>query len=97
LFPDLTYEPTELVREMNCIPKVGDRIHTQLLERLRIFPPLANYRTNSDGDTVFYHSGGRYFRKCLPEQLSNEYKELRVVRGLGKPVIALLSSSLYYF
>lgn len=29
---------------------------------------------------VYYHSGGRYFRKCILRKLSNEYKELQIKR-----------------
>jgi hypothetical protein len=48
-------------------------------------------------DTVYYHSGGRYFRKCIREQLSNEYKELRLRAGASSAVICFMSSSLYYW
>ena len=48
-------------------------------------------------DKVFYHSGGRYFRKCLRDQLSNEYKALSLPKGWGDAAICLLSSSLYYW
>jgi len=46
---------------------------------------------------VYYHSGGRYFRKCLRKKLSNEYKELKIIQGADDVVICLLSSSLYYW
>ena len=66
--------------------------------KLRSFPPLKDLlAAESSGDRVYYHSGGRYFRKCLREKLSSEYKVLFVRRGMGDAVICLLSSSLYYW
>jgi hypothetical protein len=52
---------------------------------------------SSTGDELYYHSGGRYFRKCLRNQLSNEYKRLVVPKGMGPAVLCLLTSSLYYW
>ncbi len=96
LFPTLSYHRSAFDRQSSSIPKVGSPIAVTIIDRLRTHPNLASYRASNSGDVVYYHSGGRYFRKCLPQQLSNEYKELRVQKGLGKAAIAVLSSSLYY-
>ena len=42
-------------------------------------------------------TAGRYFRKCIREQLSNEYKALNLEKGFDDAAICLLSSSLYYW
>ena len=52
---------------------------------------------NDLGTKIFYHSGGRYFRKCIKKKLSNEYKELQVKPGTENSIICLISSSLYYW
>jgi hypothetical protein len=97
LFDTLKYTESTFQRETACIPKCGSEIERRILQKLMVNPPLATICTRQGGDQIFYHSGGRYFRKCLLEKLSNEYKELNVQAGLGKTVISLLSSSLYYF
>ena len=97
LFPTLTYYPSTFSHESSSIIKVGSRAGPSIIERLKNHQILGSFRTEHSGDLVYYHSGGRYFRKCLPEQLSNEYKQLKVQKGFGKAAIAALSSSLYYF
>lgn len=98
LFSTLSYAPTSLCAALSSIPKLGSLEEAELLKKLATFPPLLRYRsTAQDADVVYYHSGGRYFRKCLREKLSNEYKELPVISGMGSAVISLLSSSLYYW
>ncbi len=47
--------------------------------------------------TIYYHSGGRYFRKCILKKLSNEYKPLHVPEESKFQVIGLYSSSLYFW
>jgi hypothetical protein len=46
---------------------------------------------------IYYHSGGRYFRKCILEKLSNEYKPLKVPDKNQYHIIALYSSSVYFW
>ena len=61
------------------------------------YRPLARLHTKTTPNPIFYHSGGRYFRKCLRERLSNEYKELSLRKETANPALCLLSSSLYYW
>jgi hypothetical protein len=69
-----------------------------LLDRILVHPRLERHlSTAADAEVIYYHSGGRYFRKCLRERPSNEYKELRVASGWGDALLCLLSSSLYYW
>jgi hypothetical protein len=98
LFGNLAYNASVLVEQNSTIAKTGDALATNILNRLDKHNSLAMFRGSSHGsDLVFYHSGGRYFRKCIREQLSNEYKELNVKPGFGDAVICLLSSSFYYW
>ncbi|MEI6259002.1 MAG: DNA methyltransferase [Deltaproteobacteria bacterium] len=98
LFQMLAYTDGFLEEKISSFPKLGN-----LLER-RIFAGLADYSNftrlrgdPTESELVYCHSGGRYFRKCIRDQLSNEYKELRLNKGTSSAVICLLSSSLYYW
>lgn len=63
-----------------------------------MFRKLENCRYgNFEEDILYYHSGGRYFRKCIREKLSNEYKELLIRNGLGDAVICIISSTFFYW
>ncbi|MCL6505403.1 MAG: DUF559 domain-containing protein [Bryobacteraceae bacterium] len=98
LFATLEYHAARLEPVASCIPKLGSAEAVALLAKLRSCPYLKEFlASNSSGDQVYYHSGGRYFRKCIREKLSNEYKELSIKEGMGDAVICLLSSSLYYW
>jgi hypothetical protein len=97
LFDNLGYTATYLPEHLSSIPKVGSLEDAALIRKVGDHAPLSRYRAGlSDADIVYYHSGGRYFRKCIREQLSNEYKELPLKKGMGATIICLLSSSLYY-
>jgi len=98
LFGNLLYARTALQDSLSSIPKVGSVEETLLMRKVRANAPLSRYLTTmADGNVVYYHSGGRYFRKCIRERLSNEYKELVLGKGMDTAVICLLSSSFYYW
>ena len=97
LFPNLSFAPTELIESGLALAKTGSDRSADLLNKISQYPSLARHRSESPGaDKVYYHSGGRYFRKCIREQLSNEYKPLnlgeRICRCRNMPafVVALL-------
>ena len=98
LFETLQYETCCLSERSNALPKIGNSIGNKIFNSISFhngFPTLNNMLSSSD--LVFYHSGGRYFRKCIRDKLSNEYKELFVPKGIGDIAISLLSSSFYYW
>jgi hypothetical protein len=98
LFPTLRYAAGMWHGAAESVPKIGTGLERRLLERMVRLPTLKSWvAEHSPHEVVYYHSGGRYFRKCLRQRLSNEYKELRVRRGAGDATICLLSSSLYYW
>jgi hypothetical protein len=97
LFEDLTYGLTSFFEDLGSIPKVGSAADATLLQKVFRFPPLSRINANANGDLIFYHSGGRYFRKCIRERLSNEYKPLAVRKELVDTIICLLSSSFFYW
>jgi hypothetical protein len=99
LFSTLSYAPSLRYPATHAIFKVGTAVESALLKKVQIQKPLSfNLPTKSSRSAkVYYHSGGRYFRKCIEQKLSNEYKELPVKLGAEKNVISLISSTLYYW
>jgi len=47
--------------------------------------------------SIYYHSGGRYWRKANLSKLSSHYKEVKVNENVHDFVYVLLNSSLYYW
>ena len=98
LFVASRYAAAELSSRHQAVPKTGTITGSALLDKIRDIPNLSRFRSDKNsGETIYYHSGGRYHRKCLRERLSNEYKPLEIRKGLGAPLICLLSSSFYYW
>ncbi len=98
LFKNLRYAPTKLIDKSSTIGKIGTELEMSLLKKIMVFSLLSAYRHNmSKADVIYCHSGGRYFRKCLREKLSNEYKELTLDSSMTDPVICTMSSSFYYW
>lgn len=98
LFASLKYTNTIFENNLGSVGKISEPIELQLLSKIFMLKKLEQYRFGgSESDTLYCHSGGRYFRKCIREKLSNEYKELTVQKGFGNAVICLISSSFYYW
>ncbi|MCI0718632.1 MAG: SAM-dependent methyltransferase [Acidobacteria bacterium] len=98
LFPTISYGKTRLIERLSSLPKLGADLERRVIEKAVLHESLRRHELDGPGaETVYYHSGGRYFRKCLRTKLSNEYKDLRVQKGLGDILICLLSSSFYYW
>jgi hypothetical protein len=97
LFSLLSYAPCYLMSDLSSVPKVGSRLEGALFQKIAHHPKLGAIEAKHGSDVVYYHSGGRYFRKCLRRRLSNEYKELRLQAGWGDIVLCLMSSSFYYW
>jgi hypothetical protein len=79
------------------IPKFGSPDEALLFQKLATLPRLRSFLGSVHGTTVYVHSGGRYFRKCLEQKLSNEYKPYLVPTSSKFQIIAFLSSSFYYW
>ena len=98
LFATLAFHHSYLHNEISTMPKLGSQLAHSVLGKVKAHISLKAIRsTHASADSVYYHSGGRYFRKCLDEKLSNEYKELRVLPAWKPALISLLSSSTYYW
>jgi hypothetical protein len=99
LFSSLSYIRSLRLDSAHAIFKVGTVVERVILQKVlseRVLSYSISVNT-AHSTTIYYHSGGRYFRKCIQKKLSNEYKELRVNKGIEKNAISLISSSLYYW
>lgn len=99
LFQMLSYGNSQYLEtdDSAAIPKVSHCLELNITQRAMAYHSVKRSETRSaNADTIYYHSGGRYFRKAIRKKLSNEYKELKLQKGWGDPLICLLSSSLYY-
>jgi len=95
LFHRICYQEIKDFRYAASIPKIKNNFEFNLFKKIQKDKFLIS--VNDRTSTIYYHSGGRYFRKCLLDQLSNEYKPLLVPIKTEKKFIALLSSSFYYW
>ncbi len=81
----------------NPYPKLGSALEGAILGRMLAHGrKLGEYQVPG-GQTLYYHSGGRYWRKALPDKLSSHYKPLTVPPTLAPVAFALLNSQLFYW
>ena len=97
LFSTIWYIDSTFYESFAAICKVGSETDQAILSKLIKYQPLERLRVKRSPNPIYYHSGGRYFRKCIRRKLSNEYKELSVKKEAVDPILCLLSSSLYYW
>ena len=97
LFNTISYIASTFHEPLAAITKISSEIDRIILVKLLKYRSLARLRTKGAQNPIYYHSGGRYFRKCIRTKLSSEYKELPLHNEAAKPVLCLLSSSLYYW
>src|SRR5579884_3254209 len=98
LFETLQFTRSDLQDRWAAFPKVGSVLESAILTKLQRCGS-AEVWVNDGTDVVrlYCHSGGRYFRKCLLEPLSNEYKAACVPARWADSLLCLFSSSLYYW
>ncbi len=97
LFKTLSYNTTTLISSSSTYPKLGSQLALAIESKLALHKTMIRLQSGLHVVSVYYHSGGRYFRKCIRKKLSNEYKELKIIQGAEDAVICLLSSSFYYW
>ncbi|GAB4205944.1 MAG: hypothetical protein OHK0022_32530 [Roseiflexaceae bacterium] len=98
IFRTLVYTPNpQLVQHANPYPKLGSTLETRILQRMLAHGRRLRMYTVPRGTTLYYHSGGRYWRKALPAQLSSHYKPVTVAPRHAPLVFALLNSQLFYW
>lgn len=97
LFQKLNYSEVDYDYKISSLPKIGTNNSLRIWNKIQAFKNLTTYHLTDYNEEVFYHSGGRYYRKCYDQKLSNEYKSLMIPKGSKYNFISLLSSSLYYW
>ncbi len=98
VFDTLGYAPLPLLDGLNgMLPKLGSTLEVGLLQRMLAHGRCVHDYVEPDGVAIYYHSGGRYWRKALPEKLSSHYKPLRTDARIAPVMLALLNSHLFYW
>ncbi len=98
IFKTLTYTRyPKFANHVNPYPKLGSELETRILQRMLEHGFRLGQYELTMGDTLYYHSGGRYWRKALPEKLSSHYKPITVLSNYYPVVFALLNSQLFYW
>lgn len=98
LFDTLGYTRLPVPEAINgSLPKLGSALEVRLLQRMLAHGHRLHNYAARDGTVIYYHSGGRYWRKALPEKLSSHYKPLRVAPAVAPIVLALLNSQVFYW
>ncbi len=98
LFAKLVYHPWEgIPNHANPLPKIGSAIEARILKKMHAHGKKVRDFTTKSGTPIYYHSGGRYWRKALPEKLSSHYKPIYVPEHLRPVVLTLLNSQLFYW
>lgn len=96
---DTLFHCLRYIKNTTLMSKVGDSIAEAIVENIHANNSFAQ-RVLLSGQAldefIYVHSGGRYFRKCSFERLSNEYKPLHLPMLWRDRVAAALSSSTFY-
>lgn len=98
LFDTLYYTRLPASAAINgALPKLGSALEVRLLLHMLAHGRRLRDYAARDGVVIYYHSGGRYWRKALPEKLSSHYKPVCVEPTVAPIVLALLNSQLFYW
>ncbi|HEU5010998.1 MAG TPA: DNA methyltransferase [Roseiflexaceae bacterium] len=98
LFSTLVYaERPQHVYSANPFPKHGSALEWQIFTRMAGHGRTLRDYVAADGTPLFYHSGGRYWRKALFVKRSSHYKPIAVMPAVAPMVFALLNSQLFYW
>lgn len=81
----------------NNFPKIRFRIELSILDKLFSTKVNVNSYLSKYGDPIYYHSGGRYWRKAILLKLSSHYKEIRIGGTEHSTILALLNSQMFYW
>jgi hypothetical protein len=99
LFKNFVYSKTQFLQtnDSAAILKIGSSLESNIIMKVMEHMNVRLLEQKTGGsEKIYYHSGGRYFRKAIRSKLSGEYKELSIQKRWCDPLICVLSSSLYY-
>ena len=98
LFEKLIYTQYLMIdHHVNPLPKIGSPIEVSMLKRMHSHGHKLKDLVSRQGSQIYYHSGGRYWRKALLEKLSSHYKPVTIPARLRPVVLTLLNSQLFYW
>ena len=108
LFPSLRYHLSYLDRSLAVIPKLGDRVAKQILEKLSVFGP-ATYRQRPTSPSFYVHRIPYNYVKAFDfipyfwsetvgRKKSEDYKPFQLASSDdGECMLAVLNSSLFFW
>ena len=97
LFSTISYAESAFNESFSAVFKIGYYTDHLILDKLTKQKPMVRFRVKNSSIPIYYHNGGRYFRKCIKKRLSKKYVELPLREQAANPILCLLSSSLYYW
>ena len=98
IFSILNYKKTDVPkRHKNGFPKIGNTVESELLKKMHSYSIYLMEYYKNDESSIFYHSGGRYWRKAIQEKLSSHYKPINVSKEDLNITLCLLNSQLFYW
>jgi hypothetical protein len=90
-------ERTPPEKHANPFPKIASPLEWAILGKCHESgKTLKDYRFGS-GRPVYYHSGGRYWRKAVTRRLSSHYRPFPLREEHRPAVLALLNSQFFYW
>ncbi len=101
LFPNLSYVKNENAIKISGFAKFGNDLEISIWSKLfagssSIASILTSSKVNSQRQLAF-HSFGRYWRKCIYEQLSDNYQVFDINEEYSSCVLCILNSQLSYW
>ncbi|MCA0350987.1 MAG: Eco57I restriction-modification methylase domain-containing protein [Chloroflexi bacterium] len=98
IFDKLNYVKVDNIDGLsNNFPKIGNNLEVSIINKMISFSKKLGFFENKSGQKVFYHSGGRYWRKAILNSLSSHYKPISVDRENIDVVLCILNSQLFYW
>jgi hypothetical protein len=94
LFTTLSYTA---LHEVRGYPKLGSPLERELLSQLESHGLRLGAYNDPQGTAIYYHSGGRYWRKALWQKQSSHYHPFVAAAHVAPIVFALLNSQLFYW
>jgi hypothetical protein len=78
-------------------PKLGSPLEQAILQQMLAHGQRLGAYQDPQGSIIYYHSGGRYWRKALWEKLSSHYKPVAMRADVALVAFCLLNSQLFYW
>ena len=99
LFPTLNYAmgAYSYFTQIGRFPKIGISIELDILNKILSKERKIKDFSSQNGKSIYYHSGGRYWRKALLEKLSSHYKEIVISKDNLPVMFCILNSQLFYW